>query len=160
MTRTPPRTTPWPKREVEPARRIPRAGILLHVLAYHDKKVRISIWLVLSANEQQRHGDKVTPSLQAPDSVAGQVLPPPTRFAFWPMLAPDPNTGNFKFEVAATDISGNTNASKLPLVVDAYNAAAEDPRRTGAYGRGERLLRADRSREGTGPEAAHHVADV
>ena len=106
---------------------------------------------------------KVTPSLMAPDDAACKVIEVagkpiytlvPPRAAFWPMLTSDTNAGNFRFEVAATDICGQRFTFAMPLlfigdeantgmagaqaiaanVVAGYNKTAEDPRRTAPTG--------------------------
>jgi hypothetical protein len=111
---------------------------------------------------------KETPSLRVPDKCKVVELLPgspiydaaPPRAAFWPMLTDNVNTGNFLFDIVATDLCGTRVTFAMPLlfvgdeantgmiippgmisaqpvaahVVAAYNAVPESPRRTGPTG--------------------------
>jgi hypothetical protein len=95
---------------------------------------------------------RVTPSLVAPDKIPEPTGHPiysnsvPPRAAFWPMVGQPAN--DFRFEIAAIDLSGNRVTFPMPLlfigaeanqavaanVVASYIAATANPRRLGPLG--------------------------
>ena len=95
---------------------------------------------------------RVTPSLRAPDeaecklSDAVYALGVPHRACFWPMIT---TTNDFRFQLAAIDLSGNRVTFAMPLlfvgseankkapitqIVTEYNGQTADPRRRAALG--------------------------